>query len=64
MPPELVRELNKKQLDHLKNKVDIDFIKGSPEERKYKMQLRLMKKLNENEYRNTMSQKRKNSRFG
>ena len=63
MPPELIKKINSAQLLQLQKTVAADMITGSPEQRKYQMQLRLLKKMNEKEFAATQKNKRKNPRF-
>jgi hypothetical protein len=63
MPPELIQKINSAQLRQLEKTVSIEMNAGSPEQRKYQMQLRLLKKLNAKEFADTQKNKRKNPRF-
>lgn len=63
LPAEIIKQLNDKQIKDLDEKVYFNFPDGSPEQRKYAMQLRLAKKLNKKEYEQTITNKRKNTRF-
>lgn len=61
--PELIKKINNDEIHSLCDTVNNNMVKGSPEERKYQMKLRLLKKLNEKEYIETQKYKRKSSRF-
>lgn len=63
LPPELIHKINQKQLQLLDEKVNYEMPTGAPAQRKYAMQLRLLKKLNKKEYEEALSSKRKNPRF-
>lgn len=63
LPPEIIKQINAKQLNNLNEKVYTSFPDGSPEARKYAMQIRLAKKLNEKEYAATLASKRKSTRW-
>lgn len=63
LPPSLEKQINDDQIDKLKEILEIEFVKGSPEERRYGQKLRLIKKLNQKEYENYFKNKRKNTRF-
>lgn len=63
LPPDLEKKLNDEELDKVNDKIDWSFAKGSAEERRFKMKLRLLKKLNQKEYQEQIKNKRKNSRF-
>lgn len=63
LTPQLIKEINAKQLQELDEKISAEMHAGSPLERKTKIQIRLLKKLNERELANAMKNKRKNSRF-
>lgn len=63
LPPETIKQINEKQLNSLNEKVYTSFPDGSPEARKYAMQIRLAKKLNEKEYKNAVANKRKSARW-
>lgn len=63
LPPEIIRQINSKQLHSLNEKVFASFPDGSPEARKYAMQIRLAKKLNEKEYTAALASKRKSTRW-
>ena len=63
LAPDVERQINDEQLKQLNNTISENLVKGSPEERRYRMQLRLLKKLNQKEYENSIKNKRVNSRF-
>lgn len=63
LPPEVIKQINAKQLNSLNEKVYFNFPDGSPEARKYAMQIRLAKRLNEREYAATLASKRKSTRW-
>lgn len=63
LPPEITKQINDKQLKNLDEAVYLNFPDGSPEARRYAMQIRLVKKLNKKEYEEAIKTKRKNSRF-
>lgn len=63
MPPELIQKINSAQLRQLEKTVSVEMNTGSPEQRKYQMQLRLLKKLNAKEFASSQKNKRKNPRF-
>lgn len=63
LPPEIIKQINDKEIKELDEKIYFSFPDGSPEQRKYAMQLRLAKKLNKKEYEQTARNKRKSTRF-
>lgn len=63
LSPELIKIHVNDELSQCENDVKNYMVKGSPEERRFQMKLRLLKKLNENEYNETQKYKRTNSRF-
>lgn len=63
LSPELIKIHVNDELAQSANDVKNYMIKGSPEERRFQMKLRLLKKLNENEYIDTQKYKRTSSRF-
>lgn len=63
LPPELVKGINEKQLQFLHETIHSEMDLGSPDQRKYAMQLRLLKKLNAKEYEKSQTDKRHNPRF-
>ena len=63
LPPEIIKKINHDQLQQLNATLHTNFSNGSPEQRKFAMQIRLAKKLNEKEYQKSQANKRKNPRF-
>jgi hypothetical protein len=63
LPPEIIKKINEEQLNFLAETINKGITKGSPDERKHSMKLRLLKKMNEKEYLEKTKYKRKNSRF-
>lgn len=62
MTPEFIKQINEQQLNSLEEKLEALPL-GSAEQRKFAMNIRLLKKLNERELRKKEQMKRKNSRF-
>lgn len=63
LPPEIIKKINEEQLSALNKTLNEQMVKGSPEERLYRMKLRLLRKMNEKEYNEQIKYKRKSSRF-
>jgi hypothetical protein len=63
MPPDLVKHINEQQLKLLREKIEAGFSIGSPEYRKFEMQIKLMRKRNQKEFDASTKNKRRNPRF-
>lgn len=53
IPPDLIKSINEKQLRTMYQTVYSNFPQGSPEYRKYEMQIKLLKSRNNKEYENS-----------
>jgi hypothetical protein len=58
--PAIIKHANEKQLNECFDKVNINFPIGSPEYRKYMQHIRLLKKLNDKEFKAATTDTRPN----